>query len=719
MKRWIFGAAFVAASGLAQAQTPPTAPQRPYTVKGPLSRTDPYYWLRDDTRKNAEMLAYLNAENAYADAVLAPTKPLQDKLYSEFIGRIKQDDSSVPARERGYYYYVRYNVGQDYPIIARKAGSLKAKEQIMLNEPVMAKGHGFFAVGANSVSQNNRLLAYALDTVGRRQYTLKVKDLTTGKTLGDAVANIEPDLAWADDNRTIYYIEKDPVTLLSKRVKAHVLGTPAAADKLVYEEKDESFYLGVGRTSDDKYVCIYLQSTVSNEQRCTSAANPGEWTVVAPREREFRYEADHVGNRWIIRTNADGAKNYKLMQVADPDAARGRSAWRDLVPHDPAVFIENFQPFNSFIAIEERAGGNKHVRLLSNSGRSSDVASDEPAYAMDIGNNREVSATKLRYTYDSLTTPEITYEVDANTGARTVLKRQPSPNYDPSQYATERVWAIARDGTRIPVSLVYRKGFKRDGTAAMLQYGYGSYGLSTDPGYSPIIPSLLDRGMVYAIAHIRGGQEMGRAWYDAGHLLNKRNTFTDFIDVTRYLVANGYAAKDRVAASGGSAGGLLMGAVANMAPQDYRVIVAQVPFVDVVTTMLDASIPLTTNEYDEWGNPAERQYYDYMLSYSPYDNIKRQAYPAMFVGTGLWDSQVQYYEPAKYVAKLRAMKTDTNPLIFRINMEAGHGGKSGRFQQYRSRAEYYAFMLQQLGVSEQPEPEAPAPATPPRHGERG
>ena len=713
MKPWMFGAALAAASGLAQAQSapvPPVAAQKPHVVKGPLARNDPYYWLRDDTRKNPEMLAYLGAENAYADAVLAPTRPLQDKLYSEFVGRIKQDDSSVPVRERGYYYYTRFNVGQDYPIVARKLGSLQAKEEVMLDEPAMAKGHGFFSVSGTSVSQDNRLLAYALDTVGRRQYTLKVKDLNTGKTLPDTVANVEPDLAWADDNRTVYYIEKDPVTLLSKRVKAHVLGTPAAADKLVYEEKDDTFYMGVDRTSDDKFICIYVQSTVSDEYRCTSAASPGAWTVLAPREREFRYGADHVGNRWIIRTNAGGAKNYKLVQVADADASRGRSAWRDLVAHNPQVFIENFQPFDSFIAIEERAGGNKHIRLLSNSGRSNDVVSDEPAYAMEIAANREVSATKLRYTYDSLTTPEITYEVDANTGERTVLKRQPSPNYDPSQYVTERVWATARDGTKIPVSLVYKKGFKRDGTAAMLQYGYGSYGASMDPAYSSIVPSFLDRGMVYAIAHVRGGQEMGRDWYDAGHLLNKKNTFTDFIDVTRYLVANGYAAKNRVAASGGSAGGLLMGAIANMAPQDYRVIITQVPFVDAVTTMLDASIPLTSNEWDEWGNPAERQYYDYMLSYSPYDQISRHAYPAMFVGTGLWDSQVQYYEPAKYVARLRAMKTDTNPLVFRINIEAGHGGKSGRFEQYRSRAEYYAFMLQQLGLAE-PAAGAPAPAS--------
>lgn len=702
MKRWLVLAALAATSALAQAEsapTPPIAAQKPYTVKGPVERSDPYYWLRDDTRKNADMLAYLKAENAYADAMLAPTKALQDELFKEIVSRIKEDDSSVPARQRGYYYYTRFSKGADYPVLARKAGTLKAKEQVMLDQPAMAKGHGFFAVGDWDVSQSNQLLAYALDTVGRRQYTLKVKDLTSGKTLTDEVKNVEPNLVWADDNRTIYYIEKDPVTLLSKRVKSHVLGTPASADKLVYEEKDDSFYMGVGRTSDDKYICIGLQSTVSNEQRCTSAAKPGEFVLLAPREREFRYDADHIGNRWIVRTNYQGAKNYKLMQVSDVDAARGRDAWRDLVPHDPAVFIENFKPFNSFIAIEQRSGGNKHLRLLGNNGKSSEVASDEPAYAMAIDDNREATSTKLRYNYNSLTTPKIIYEVDANTGARTVLKRTPAPNYDPSQYVTERAWATARDGTKIPVSLLYKKGFKRDGTAAMLQYGYGSYGLSTDPAWSPQITPLVDRGMVYAIAHIRGGQEMGRAWYDAGHLKHKKNSFSDFIDVTRYLVSQGYAAKNRVAAMGGSAGGLLMGAVANMAPQDYRVIVAQVPFVDVVTTMLDTSIPLTTNEFDEWGDPANRDSYDYMLSYSPYDNVGKKAYPALFVGTGLWDSQVQYYEPTKWVAKLRANKTDANPLVFRINMEAGHGGKSGRFERYHSIAEYDAFMLQQLGIT--------------------
>jgi oligopeptidase B len=567
----------------------------------------------------------------------------------------------------------------------------------MHDQPAMAKGHDFFAVSDWSVSQDNKLLAYAEDTVGRRQYTLKVKNLETGETLADSVSNVEPNLVWADDNRTIYYIEKDPVTLLSKRVKAHVLGTPASADKLVFEEKDDSFFLGIGRTSDDKYVCIYEQSTVSNEQRCTSAAAPGKFMVLAKREREFLYGADHIGDRWIIRTNWN-APNYRLVTVADSQAKKGRAAWTSFVHHNDAVFIEDFKPFESFIAIEERSGGNKKIRLLQNSGKSELVASDEPAYAMALGTNLESNTTKLRYVYDSLTTPRIYYEVDSATGERTVLKRTPAPNYDASLYVTERVWATARDGAKIPVSIVYKKGFKRDGTAAMLQYGYGSYGLSMDPSWSPNTIPMLDRGMVYALAHIRGGQEMGRAWYDAGHLLNKKNSFTDFIDVTRDLVAKGYAAKDRVAAMGGSAGGLLMGAVANMAPNDYRVIISQVPFVDVVTTMLDSSIPLTTNEYDEWGNPEQPEFYDYMLSYSPYDNIAPQSYPAMFVGTGLWDGQVQYYEPAKYVAKLRATKTDSNPLVFRVNMDAGHGGKSGRFDQYRSRAEYYAFMLRQLGV---------------------
>ena len=689
-------------AGAAPMPTPPTVARKAHEVRAPFgaARQDEYYWLRDDSRKNPDMLAYLKAENAYADSLLAPGKPLREKLYAEITGRIKQDDASVPYRLRGYWYYTRFEVGKDYPISARRKDSMTAPEQIMLDHNAMAAGKGYFQVGDAEVSPNNQLLAWADDSIGRRQYSLRVKDLSTGRTLDDVVPNIEANLVWADDNRTVFYIEKDPVTLLSKRVKSHLLGTPAAQDKLVYEEQDDTFYMGVSRTRDDKFICITVHSTVSSEMRCTPAAEPGQFVVLAPRQRDFEYEADHLDGRWVIRTNWD-APNFKLMSLADDHALGDRKQWAGLVAHESDVYIEQFELFNDFIAIEERSGGLKRLRTLTDAGKSEFVASDEPAYAMGLSTNAEPETDWLRYSYNSLTTPNTTYEVNTRSGERKLLKRDPVlGDYDPSNYVTERLWATARDGAKVPVSVVYRKGFKKDGTAALLQYAYGSYGLSSDPRFSLANVSLLDRGMVYAIAHIRGGQEMGRAWYDNGHLLNKKNSFTDFIDVTRFLVKESYAAKDRVAANGGSAGGLLMGGIANMAPQDYRVIIAQVPFVDVVTTMLDESIPLTTNEFDEWGNPKDRKYYEYMLSYSPYDNVGKQAYPALFVGTGLWDSQVQYYEPAKWVARLRERKTDDNALVFRINMEAGHGGKSGRFQRYRETAESYAFMLDQLGITE-------------------
>jgi oligopeptidase B len=697
----ILAATALATGAFAADPTPPTVAKKPFEVTSPNgAREDDYYWLRDDSRKNPDMLAYLKAENAYADAKLAPSKPLQDKLYGEIVGRIKQDDASVPEKERGYWYYTRFETGKDYPVLARRKGVMTAPEEVLLDEAAMGAGRGYFQVGSPVVSPDNRLLAYAEDDVGRRQYVLHVKDLVTGQTFTDAVDNVEPDLIWADDNKTVFYIAKDPVTLLSKRVKAHVLGTPPSADRLVYEEKDDSFYMGLLRTRSDKFICIGLQSTVSNEERCAPADNPTAFTVIAPRQREFRYEADHLDGRWVIRTNWN-AKNYKLMTLPGDAPLGDRSLWRDLAPNSPDVFIENFTLFHGAIAIEERAEGLKRLAIRPDSGPTRFVKADEPAYAMALADGGDADTTWVRYTYNSLTTPTTTYETDLKTGERRLLKQQPVlGGYDAKNYVTERVWVTARDGVKVPVSLVYRKGFKRDGTAAMLQYAYGSYGASTDPSFSVVNVSLLDRGMVYAIAHIRGGQEMGRAWYDDGHLLNKKNTFTDFIDVTRGLVALKYAAKDRVAARGGSAGGLLIGAVANMAPEDYRVMIAQVPFVDIVTTMLDESIPLTTNEFDEWGNPKHQPYYDYMLSYSPYDNVAKKAYPAMLVSTGLWDSQVQYYEPTKWVAKLRDMKTDANPLIFRINMEAGHGGKSGRFRSYRDQAEYYAFMLDRLGIEQ-------------------
>lgn len=675
--------------------TPPDAAKKPHVVKAPFGaeRNDEYYWLRDDDRKNPEMLAYLKAENAYADALMAPLKPLQDAIYKEIVGRIKQDDSSVPYRERGYWYYTRFETGKDYPVHARRKGNMEAAEEVLLDVNALAEGKGYYSVGDYEVTQDNGILAYAEDAVGRRQYVIRFKNLATGELYPDQITGVSPNLVWADDNKTLFYVENDPETLLTVRVKKHVLGTPASQDVLVYEEKDDSFYMGIGRTRDDKFICIGVESTVSSESRCAPAANPAEFTVLAPRERDVEYSADHLDGRWVIRTNWK-AQNFKIMTA--PDGATSREQWKEWVPHSDKVYIEGFELFDGFTAISERSEGLERIRLLRADGKEEYVKADEPAYSMGLDVNSEHDTDWLRYSYTSMTTPATTYELNTKTGERRQLKQQPVIGYDASKYTTERVWVEARDGTKVPVSLVYRNGFKKDGTAALLQYGYGSYGASMDPGFSGPVVSLLDRGMVYAIAHIRGGQEMGRAWYDNGKLLHKKNTFNDFVDVTDALVKQGYAAKDRVAAMGGSAGGLLMGAITNLAPDKYRAIVSQVPFVDVVTTMLDPTIPLTTNEYDEWGNPEKKEFYDYIVTYSPYDNLKSHAYPAIFVGTGLWDSQVQYWEPAKYVARLRDVNTGKLPVLFRTNMEAGHGGKSGRFRRYQEMSEYYAFVLDQL-----------------------
>ena len=692
------------ASLAADAPTPPVAAQRPHEVKAPHGavRNDEYYWLRDDKRENPEMLAYLNAENAYADAMLAPLAPLKQRLYDEIVGRIQQDDSSVPYLEDGYWYYTRFESGKDYAITARRKGTMEAPEEILLDQNAMAEGKDYFQVGGWEVSPDGSKLAWAEDLNGRRQYTIKVKDIATGELLDSAITGTSGNIVWGDDNKTIWYVENDPETLLSTHVKTHVIGTPASEDKLVYTETDNSFYMGIGRTRSKQYICIGVGSTVSSEQLCTKAASPGEFTVIAPRERDVEYEADHYAGRWVITTNWN-APNFRIMTAAE-DALGSREGWKELVPHAGDVFIEGVELFDGYMAIGERSDGLRRIRILKDGGESQFVKSDEPAYTMGLSVNAMPDTPWVRYTYTSLTTPATTYEINVETGERKQLKQDPVPGFDPTQYVTERAWVPSRDGTvRIPVSIVYRKGFEKNGEAALLQYAYGSYGSSMDPGFSRLVPSLLDRGMVYAIAHIRGGQEMGRAWYDGGKLFNKINTFTDFIDVTDWLVANGYAAEDRVAAMGGSAGGLLMGAVANMAPEKYDAIISQVPFVDVVTTMLDPSIPLTTNEYDEWGNPEKKEFYDYMLSYSPYDQLAAKDYPAMFVGTGLWDSQVQYFEPAKYVARLRAKKTDDNLLVFRTNMEAGHGGKSGRFRRFAEAAEQYAFMLDQLGVEKRAE----------------
>ncbi|MEX0733922.1 MAG: S9 family peptidase [Steroidobacteraceae bacterium] len=684
------------------APVPPIAAVRPHVVESPNgNRTDEYYWLRDDTRSNKEVLAYLEAENAYKAAMTAHTKALEDRVYEEIIARIKQDDSTVPYRLRGHWYYTRFETGKEYPIYARKPGTLEAPEQLMLDGNKLAEGHDFFQIGATAIAPNNRLLAYVEDTVGRRQFTLRFKDLATGETLPDRIENVDPYLAWTADSRSVLYMEKHPETLLGYRVRRHALGTDPAQDALVYEQDDESFYTGVALSKDERYILIFAQSTVSTEWRYAAADDPTlSFKVFLPRERDHEYYIDHLDGRWIIRTNWQ-APNYRLME-ATVGAEGDRANWRELMAHRDDAFIHGFDVFKDFLAIEERSGAMRKIRIRPWSG-SKDffIAADEAAYTTALGQNPEIDTRIVRYEYTSLTTPDTVYDYDIQTGERQLMKRTPVlGTFDPADYHTELVWAPARDGTKVPVSLVYRNGFRKDGSAPLLQYGYGSYGATMDPAFSISRLSLLDRGFVFALAHVRGGQEMGRRWYDQGRLLHKVNTFTDFIDVTRFLVQESYADPKRVSAMGGSAGGLLMGAIANWAPSDYRAIVAQVPFVDVVTTMLDESIPLTTNEFDEWGNPRKKEFYDYMLSYSPYDNVARQQYPAMLVTTGLWDSQVQYYEPAKWVARMRARKSGSNLLLYRTTMEAGHGGKSGRFQRFREIAEEYAFLLDQSGISE-------------------
>lgn len=686
-----------ATSLMAQTPAPPVAPKKPYVVKSPHGdRDDPYYWLRDDTRKSPEMLKHLEAENAYTEAVLAPVKGLRGQLFEELKGRYKQDDEQPAWRMRGYLYSSRFVAGKDYAVNVRKPVG-GGPEQILADQNALAEGHSYFSLGQWDVSLDNQLLAYSTDTVGRRQYVIQFKNIATGQLLPEKISMTSGNVVWAADNKTVFYAEIDPKTLLMKRIKRHVVGSDPAGDAVVYEEKDESFYMGVSRTKDDAFVCIGVSSTVSSEMRCIPAGQPtAEFKVLVPRERDFEYDAEHAGGRWVIRTNWQ-AKNFRIVEATDATVG-DRAQWKDVVPHRADVFVSGAEPFDTHIVVGERREGLQRLRILDRRGQSRDVASDEPAYVMGLGTNRESNTTVVRYTYTSLTTPSTTYDLDMVTGARTLVKETPVlGGFDKTKYATERLWVTASDGTKVPVSLVYRKDTPRDGSAPLYQYAYGSYGYSTDPSFRSDWLSLLDRGFVIAIAHIRGGQEMGRAWYEDGKLLKKKNTFSDFVDVTRALVAQKYAAADKVFAMGGSAGGLLMGAVVNLAPELYRGIVSHVPFVDVVTTMLDESIPLTTNEFDEWGNPKQKDFYDYMLSYSPYDQLQGKAYPAMLVTTGLWDSQVQYWEPAKYVAKIRTLDTSPTPVLFRVNMEAGHGGRSGRFTRLEQVALEYAFILMQLG----------------------
>jgi oligopeptidase B len=685
--------------------SPPVAAVRPHLVSSPHGqRSDPYYWLRDDERSDTDVLAYLNAENAYHALHQAPLKPLEEAIYAEIIARLKQDDSTVPYLKNGYWYYIRFEPGQEHPIYARRKGRLDAPEDIMLDVNAMAVGHDYYQIGELDITPDGEWMAFCEDTVGRREYVLRFKNLHTGEMLAEAIPAVEPDLAWANDNRTVLYIEKDPETLLGLRVKKHVLGADPASDVLVFEQTDKSLYTGVSKSKSDRFLFIHMEGTLSSEWRYADAHEPSlTFKVFLPRQDGHEYDVEHLNHDFIVRTNWQ-ATNFRIMSVPLGREA-SQSEWRDLIAHRDDTYIEDFEAFSRHLATSVRSGGLRKIGIqpLTADGRAEGqphfIASAEPAYTTALSANPEIDSDILRYSYSSLATPATVYDYNMRTGEQTLLKRDPVlGDFDPANYQTELLFAPARDGKSIPVSLIYRKGFVKNGSAPLLQYAYGSYGLSMDPAFSSARFSLIDRGFVYAIAHIRGGQEMGRAWYDEGRQLNKKNSFTDFIDATHFLVAGGYAQKQGVFAMGGSAGGLLMGAIANLSPEDYRGIVAQVPFVDVVTTMLDDSIPLTTNEYDEWGNPADRVSYDYMLSYSPYDNVRPQTYPAMLVTTGLWDSQVQYYEPAKWVAKLRSVKTDQNPLLLHVDMDAGHGGKSGRFQRYREIAMEYAFIVSTAGL---------------------
>lgn len=683
----------------APAIAPPVAKRVDFTVKSPAGdRIDPYHWLRDDTRSKPEVLDHLRAEDAYFEARFAPLVPLKDTLFQEMRARIKEDDSSVPEFEDGYWYYTRFETGRQYPIFARRKGSMDAPEEITLNGNERAEGHDYYQAANVVFSEDGTLMAVAEDTVGRREYTVRFKNMASGEWLPDVIEDVEASIVFADDPKVVYLVEKDKTTLLPFRIKRHTLGNPYAEAETVYEEKDNTFYTTIFRTKNDRYLAIYSGSTLTTEMRMGLASDPrANFQVYLPRERGHEYQVDDAGERFVIRSNK-GGKNFEVL-TAPPVVPGDPATFKPLLAHRDDALVQGVEIFADRIAVNERTGGLRKIRVLPFTGGEGELlAADEPAYVMSPIGTAHLDSGKLRYSYTSLTTPPTVYELDFATGERTLLKREPVlGDFKPENYVTEYVFAPARDGAKVPVWLVYHKNTARDGSAPLFQQGYGSYGISQDPSFRSSVVSLLDRGFVFAIAAVRGGQEMGRQWYEDGKLLKKKNSFNDFIDVTDFLVAERYAAKDKVFALGGSAGGLLMGAVVNQAPDRYRGIIAHVAFVDVVTTMLDTSLPLTTGEFDEWGNPTDKTYYDYMLSYSPYDQVKAQAYPAMLVTTGLHDSQVQYFEPAKWVARLREMKTDSNPLLFKVNMEAGHGGRSGRFNRLEETAEDYAFMLGLLG----------------------
>lgn len=674
--------------------TPPVAEKVPFELeKHGDVRVDNYYWLNN--REDQKVIDYLNAENAYYEEMTAHTKAFQEDLFQEMKSRIKEDDESVPYFKNGYYYITRFEKGKDYPIYSRKKGSLDAPEEILFDCNEMAEGHSYFNLGGLNVSPDNNLVAFGVDYVSRRQYTIQVKNLKTGEIYPEKITNTTGGSSWANDNKTLFYTRNNEVTLRSDKIYKHKLGESPESDQLVYEEKDDTYNTFVYKEKSQKYLLIGSSSTVSDEYRYLDANNPdGEFTVLQKRERGLEYGVSYYDGKFYIVTNKDNATNFKL--VTCPENKTSKENWTDLIPHREDVLLEGIDIFKNYLVISERSGGLSKLRIRSwDTSTDYYLPFDSETYTAYTTSNVEFDTDVVRFGYQSMTTPASVMDFNMTTQEKTLLKEQevPGGTFDKNNYVEERIWATAEDGTKIPMSVVYRKGMEKNGKNPVLQYAYGSYGYTIDPYFSTTRLSLLDRGFIFVLAHIRGGQYMGRQWYEDGKMLKKMNTFTDFVDCSKHLIAEKYTSAEHLYAQGGSAGGLLMGVVINIAPELYNGVVSQVPFVDVVTTMLDDSIPLTTGEYDEWGNPNDKEYYDYMLSYSPYDNVKAQAYPNMLVTTGLHDSQVQYWEPAKWVAKLRDMKTDDNLLFMDTNMDAGHGGASGRFESLKETAKVYSFLL--------------------------
>jgi oligopeptidase B len=700
----------------------PSGPQPPVARKEPKETqlhgeklVDNYAWLQK--KGSPDVVAHLKAENVYTDQVMSPFKPLEDQLYAEMLGRIKQDDNEVPYRQDGYFYYSRTETGKQYSIFCRKKGSLKAKEEILIDLNQMAAGKKFIALGGLSVSDDGRLMAYSIDETGFREYTLQIKDLRTGTLLPVAIKKVRS-IAWSTDRRTLFYVVEDsakrPYRLhrlkVTPPVAAGKTGVVATSDAPVFEEKDERFNLGVERTRSKQFILVSSSSHTQTEVRFLRSDRPlAAPQLIAPREKDHEYDVDHHGDRFFIRTNK-GGRNFKLVSapVKHPEPAN----WKDVVPHREAVMLEAMDFFKGHYVLYEREDGLPQLRITDmRSGQWHRVALPEPVYTVGPGQNREWDTRVLRFEYESLITPRSVYDYRVDTRQRTLMKRQPVlGGYDPTLYRSERIHAIATDGTRIPISLVYKHPLEKDGKRPLLLGGYGAYGFSVPMGFNSSTVSLLDRGVVWAWAHIRGGGDLGKKWHDAGRMMNKRNSFTDFIAAGEHLVRDHYTSQGRIVARGGSAGGLLMGAVINLSDTLFKAVVLQVPFVDVINTMLDESLPLTVGEFEEWGNPKKRDEYEYIRSYSPYENLRQRAYPSMLVRTSYNDSQVMYWEPAKYVAKLRTLKRDGTPLIFKINLDpAGHGGASGRFDKLRELAFDYSFILWQMGLATP----APAPAAPP------